>query len=111
MPSPSGGATRTKFTKLNVPMKAKRMQKPMAKAAWSLASERCLETCAKGRVHRVGARVRVVEHEVRDAVVESVAHGALGGHSVFLPLVRRAHSASTIVAMPMPPPMQSVARP
>ena len=39
-PSDNGGRARTKLTKVNVPMKAKRMQKPMPKAARSRALRR-----------------------------------------------------------------------
>ena len=41
-PTPSGGCTSTKFTKVKVPMKANRMQKPMAKLARKAGFFRCM---------------------------------------------------------------------
>ena len=52
-------------------------------------------------VHRVGGLVRVVEDEVDDAVARVLPADRVGGHQM----------RSTTVAMPMPPPTHSVARP
>ena len=48
--SDSGGRTRTKLTKVNVPMKAKRMQKPMPNAARSCGFRRCSAHAANGEL-------------------------------------------------------------
>ena len=41
IPTDSGGATRTKLTNVNVPMKANKMQKPIPKPARSDGCRRC----------------------------------------------------------------------
>ena len=66
---------------------------------------------AVGLVHRVGALVRVVEDDVTDLVLDLVAHGC--SHEMCLSSLRSraGQRASMTVAMPMPPPTQSVARP
>ena len=46
-PTPSGGCTRTKLTKVNVPMNANRMQKPMAKLARKAGFFRCMIQASK----------------------------------------------------------------
>jgi hypothetical protein len=49
-PSDSGARTSTKLTKVKVPMKANRMQKPMAKAERSAGLRQCAIVAANGDV-------------------------------------------------------------
>ena len=76
-PTPSGGCTRTKLTKVKVPMNANRMQKPMAKLARKGGFFRCMIQASKcermlgPRSHRR----RLLDGEIDQHRAEQIEHG------------------------------------